>query len=259
MLDQITPLILTYNEESNLRRVLERLRWAGRVVVLDSGSTDTTIAIARSFVNVEVFTRAFDSHAAQWNHGLQRCGIDTAWVLALDADYLVPDAMIEEMRSLAPSSETAGYLAQFRYCIQGEPLSGSLYPPVTVLFRRSGSHFEQEGHTQRVRVRGDVRALVVPIDHDDRKSSARWLASQDRYAALEAELLLKSPWHTLRWQDRLRRLLVVTPWLVPLYCLIIGRCLLDGRAGWYYAMQRGVAEAVLSLKLLEAGLNKKTG
>lgn len=254
MLDQITPLILTYNEEPNLHRLLSQLRWAHRVVVLDSGSTDETVRIADLFPNVAVLERAFDSHAPQWNHGLLATGIDTPWVLALDADYVITEAALAEIASLKPAESVAGYRAAFRYCIQGQPLSGSLYPPVTVLFRRERGTYVQEGHTQRLHLDGEVRSLASLLDHDDRKPLSRWLSSQEKYAALEASMLLRSPWGTLRLQDRLRKLLVVTPWLVPIYTLTVKRCILDGKAGWYYALQRGIAEAILSLKLLEAHL-----
>ncbi len=256
MLDQITPLILTYNEEPNLHRLLSQLRWARRVVVLDSGSTDETVRIANSFPNVVVLERAFDSHAAQWNHGILASGMDTPWVLALDADYVITEAAVKEISSLNPAESVAGYRAAFRYCIQGYPLSGSLYPPVTVLFRRERARYVQEGHTQRLHLDGEVRSLASVLDHDDRKPLSRWLSSQEKYATLEARMLLQSTWGGLRWQDRLRTLLVVTPWLVPIYTLTVKRCILDGKAGWYYALQRGIAEAILSLKLLESYLSE---
>jgi hypothetical protein len=125
---------------------------------------------------------------------------------------------------------------------------------VTVLFRRDQGIYVQEGHTQRIHLSGEVRTLVSKFDHDDRKPLSRWLNSQDKYAALEARLLLRSTWAKLRWQDRLRTLLVVTPWLVPIYTLTVKRCILDGKVGWHYALQRGIAEAILALKLLEAHL-----
>lgn len=252
MLDQITPLILTLNEEANLARALEPLRWARRVVVLDSGSDDSTLAIAQGFANVSVYTRAFDTHAAQWNHGLTECGIDTPWVLALDADYVLPaDQSMRELSALQPELGVSGYRAHFRYCIHGRALRGSLYPPVTVLFRRAQAQYVQDGHTQRLQLAGEVRTLASRIDHDDRKPLQRWLSSQARYARLEADLLLRSRWSDLRIQDRLRLLLVVTPWLVPMYTLSVQRGLFDGWAGVHYALQRGLAESILSLTLIE--------
>jgi len=75
-----------------------------------------------------------------------------------------------------------------------------------------------------------------------------------QYAELEAETLLTTPWSGLRWPDRLRKMLIITPWLVPLYCMTFGLGILDGWHGVYYALQRAAAETVLSLKLLEIRL-----
>ena len=251
MLDQITPLILTWNEEANIARALAKLSWAREVVVVDSGSTDGTRAICESFPNVRVVVRAFDNHAAQWNHGLKETGIATDWVLALDADYVLTDTLVEELRACAPDETTAGYWMNFRYCIDGRALSGSLYPPVVALYRRTRAHYVQDGHTQRVVMDGPIGELKSHAFHDDRKPLGRWLAAQDRYAQLECELLAGRKWAELRWQDRLRKLMFVTPWLVPIYCMTVGKGFKDGWPGLFYALQRGVAESVLSLKLLE--------
>jgi glycosyltransferase involved in cell wall biosynthesis len=252
----IDVIILTLNEEANLARTLDALRAFPRIVVLDSGSTDATLEIATRYPNVRVCKRAFDNHAAQWNHALTACGLQSEWVLALDADYVLTPALVAEIGALGPGASTGGYRSSFRYCIEGRPLSGSLYPPVTVLYRRAGASYVQDGHTQRVVVRGDVLALGGSIFHDDRKPFAAWLAAQDRYALLECALLLSTPWGALRWRDRLRRMILVTPWLVPLYCLTVGRGLADGRIGLIYALQRGIAEAILSVRMLLARLTR---
>ncbi|MGR9072534.1 MAG: glycosyltransferase family 2 protein [Gammaproteobacteria bacterium] len=251
MLDEITPLILTYNEEPNLERVLKKLYWAKEIVILDSGSHDATLEIARSFPNVRVVTRAFDSHAVQWNYGLRETGIGTEWVLALDADYVLADALIDEIVLLKHQPDVQGYRARFRYCLFGKPLSGSLYPPVVVLYRRRQANYRQDGHTQRLSLQGNVAELNGSIFHDDRKPLSRWLISQDRYARLECDLLANRRWDDLSWQDRIRKMIFVAPVLVPIYCLTLGKGFLDGRRGLYYALQRGIAESLLALKLLE--------
>jgi glycosyltransferase involved in cell wall biosynthesis len=253
-LQSIDVLILTHNEEPNIARTLERLRRFPRIVVLDSGSTDRTVAIAQGFANVRVCTRPFDSHAAQWNHGLRECGLQAAWVLALDADYVLDEQLVDEIAALAPGSDVDGYRVRFRYCIHGRTLSASLYPPGVILYRREAASYVQDGHTQRVVVGGRVMPLQGMASHDDRKPFSAWLAAQDRYARIECAMLRGKPWRELKWRDRLRRMMVVAPWLVPLYCLTVGRGLLDGRAGLLYAVQRGLAETILSARLIEAAL-----
>src|SRR6185295_16127350 len=108
MLDQITPLILTYNEAPNIARSLAALTWANDIVVVDSFSDDDTVAIAKLVPHVRVFQRAFDNHRNQWEFGLQETGISTPWVLALDADYVVSNELANELEHLRPSVVTVG-------------------------------------------------------------------------------------------------------------------------------------------------------
>jgi glycosyltransferase involved in cell wall biosynthesis len=251
MLDQITPVILTYNEAPNIARTLERLEWARDIVVVDSFSRDETLSLIAGTPQARIFQREFDCHENQWNFALKETGIDSEWVLALDADYLVTPELIEELRELKPGAHIAGYRAQFVYCVNGRPLRGSAYPPVAVLYRREGSEYRQDGHTQRVLVQGNVESLRAPILHDDRKSFDHWLRSQARYMKLEATTLARSKWRDLGWADRLRKLRVVAPFAMPLYCLLIKGAILDGRAGIFYAFQRMLSELLLSLYLIE--------
>ncbi len=251
MLERITPVLLTYNEEPNIARTLSRLRWAQEIVIVDSGSTDNTQAIVAEYTNARLIERPFDSHAEQWNFALKETDIATDWVLALDADYLISEEFIDGLKSVDFDGDVVGYRAAFRYCVLGKKLRGSLYPPVAVLFKKSLAHYEQEGHTQRVALDGRVADLSSMIDHDDRKPLSHWLQSQIRYMALEAKHIQTSDWNQLCWNDKIRKLILPAPVLVFFYCLVIRKGLLDGRAGLYYAMQRTVAETILSLQLLE--------
>ncbi|MGO1119623.1 glycosyltransferase family 2 protein [Rhodovibrionaceae bacterium A322] len=255
MLDQITPVILTYNEEANIGRCLTALSWAKEVVVLDSHSTDETESIARSFPNCRFLQRPFDSHAQQWRFALEETGISSPWLLRLDADYVVTPAVVEELRGLTPGSDMTGYRAAFDYCILGRKLRACLYPPNMVLVRREALSVIQDGHTERVGVsQGQTGLLANPLQHDDRKTMARFVWAQIRYQARECDKLLAAKSSELGMADRLRRWVVVAPWLVPLYCLIARGLILDGRAGLAYSLQRSVAESILSLYLIDRKL-----
>jgi glycosyl transferase family 2 len=255
-LAQVTPVILTYNEAPNIGRSLERLRGFGEVIVVDSGSSDETLAIVARFANTRVCTRPFDTFAGQWNHALREGGVATEWVLAMDADYILTPAFLEELARLTPEPGTMAYRAAFDYWIFGKRMSANLYPPIILLYRHRHTHYIQDGHCMRAQVSGIVPQLSERIRHDDRKPLSRWLASQAKYAEQESELLSSKPASELRIQDRLRRMIVITPWLVPLYCLTVRRGALDGWAGIYYALQRAIAEALLSLKLIERKLGR---
>lgn len=249
MLDQITPLILTYNEAPNITRALAALSWAKDVVVVDSFSDDETVPMAKSFANVRVVQRRFDNHRNQWEFGLKETGIATPWVLALDADYLVSNEVVAELEQLRPPAETAGYRAKFVYCINGKKLRSGIYPPVTVLYRRHAATYVQDGHTQRVALPGRIEELRAPLLHDDRKSFRRWWRSQQRYTELEAQKLLAADATELRSVDRLRRWIVVVPPVMLAYCLFVRGGILDGWQGFYYAFQRTMAELMLSVNL----------
>ncbi|HEX6718449.1 MAG TPA: glycosyltransferase family 2 protein [Pyrinomonadaceae bacterium] len=249
MLEQITPLILTYNEAPNIARALRSLSWARDVVVVDSFSDDDTVKIAKSFSRVRVFQRAFDCHRNQWEFGLKETEISTPWVLALDADYVLSDELVAEIDKLTPSPQTAGYRANFVYCIKGRELRSGIYPPVTVLYRREAASYIQDGHTQRVALDGTIETLNAPMLHDDRKSLRHWFKSQARYTELEAQKLRAANPAELALADRLRRWRVVAPPVMLIYCLIVRGGILDGWAGFYYAFQRAMAEAMLGHRL----------
>jgi glycosyltransferase involved in cell wall biosynthesis len=250
----LAALVLTFNEEPNIARTLQQLTWVRDVVIVDSNSSDRTREIAASFPNVRIFQRAFTTHAEQWNFGLTQTGITAEWVLALDADFVLSDAAVAELQGLAPTAAAAGYRASFTYCIDGIALRGAVYPPVTVLYRRAGATYLQDGHTQRVRVEGLILPLAARIKHDDRKPLAHWIGAQVRYMKLEAEKLDAAPASSLSAVDRLRKWIVVMPPLIFIHCLFVGGGILDGRAGLFYALQRAAAELILSLTLVERRL-----
>ncbi|MCS4194414.1 glycosyltransferase involved in cell wall biosynthesis [Salinibacter ruber] len=249
-LTAITPLLVTYNEEANLARTLDHLTWAEQVVVVDSYSEDSTIQIAKEYENVDLIFREFDDHTSQWNYGLDQ--VETEWVLSLDADYQVPPDFVDEVEGLNPSSAVAGYRATFTYCVFGRSLRSNLYPPRIVLFRSERARYEQDGHTQRLTVDGTVEELDTVLQHDDRKSLARWFDNQRQYARLEAQKLRAAD--ELDLPDRLRKTDVLGPLLVPLYCLFRKGLILDGWSGWYYTLQRTYAELVIALTHLDAHL-----
>lgn len=248
-LTKITPFVLTYDEEPNIGRVLERLAWARRVVVVDSGSADRTVEIAGSFPNVELFPRPFDTFAGQSDFALEK--VDTEWVLALDADYVVPDELVREIERLPEDPPEDGFFVPFRYRVLGRILRSSLYPPRQALFRKAAASFEDDGHGHRVRVAGRSGRLESSIVHDDRKSLRRWLSNQAAYAEEEAAKLATARPADLGAIDRLRATAVLGPPAVALYCLVGKGLILEGRAGWYYTLQRTLAEVTLALRLLE--------
>ena len=254
MLKKITPVILTYNESPNIERTLKPLTWAKRIVVIDSYSTDSTLEILKSYPQVEIFQREFDTHTNQWNYGLEQ--VTSEWVLSLDADYQLTDELIEEIKKIPVNTQFDSYFVRFRYCVFGQPLRGTILPPREVLFKREKGVYIDDGHTQLLRVEGNSGMLSSHINHDDRKSLSRWLWAQDRYMIIEAKKLQETPASELSLSDRIRQKIVFAPLIILFYCLIFKGGILDGWAGFYYAFQRTLAEILLSVRLIERETNK---
>jgi glycosyltransferase involved in cell wall biosynthesis len=252
LIEAITPLIITLDEAPNIVRSLDKLAWARRIVVIDSGSSDGTLEILSRYPQVAVFSRAFDSFADQCNFGLDQ--IESDWVLSLDADYELSDGLVEELSNLRETKGVAGYRASFVYRIHGRPLRRTLYPPRTVLYRVKGARYANEGHGHRVTLSGHVRPLSGVIYHDDRKPLSRWLASQQNYARLEVDHLLKADAGVLSASDRIRRMAWPAPIVVFFYVLLVKGCLFDGWPGWFYTLQRVLAECMIALQLIDRRL-----
>lgn len=254
----ITPLVLTFNEAPNIGRTLEKLAWAREVIVLDSFSTDETIAIVGSFPNARVIQRKFENHTDQWNFGLDQ--IKSDWVLSLDADYILTGQFVTEIQNLPSPQDIDAYYAPFQYCINGHPLRACLYPPRAVLFRRERCRYIPDGHTQKLKIPGKTSMFSSFILHDDRKALSHWFAAQDRYAILEAHHMtsdIPPPSFDFSLPDRFRRAVVFAPAVVFLYTLFAKRLILDGWPGLFYVFQRTLAELLLSLRLIEAKLRKR--
>jgi hypothetical protein len=111
--------------------------------------------------------------------------------------------------------------------------------------------YRSEGHGHRVAVEGRIFDLKGLIYHDDRKSLSRWISSQQRYAVEEARYLLKAAPSELSRMDKIRLMGWPSPVLVLFYTLFAKGCIMDGWAGWHYALQRLAAETLIALEVVD--------
>lgn len=254
MIDSITPVILTYNEAPNIGRTLDALRWAGAVVVLDSGSTDETKEIATRYANVKWFERAFDRHQVQWEYAIHETGIATEYVLALDADMEVTPAFREELTEKFLPGKFAGGDVSFIYSYYGRNLTGSLYPNQVRVFRRQDVLITQVDHTQHFAVPGTVYKFHNRLIHDDRKSLERWVASQLSYQVLNDEAIVNGGSSPLKYS--LRRTGLMPP-MVALLAYLRSGGPFGGAASARYAYERLVCESLLAIRLMNRRLQTK--
>jgi glycosyltransferase involved in cell wall biosynthesis len=251
--NQIAPVILTYNEGPNIGRTLDSLRWARAVVVVDSGSTDATERIARGFSNVRWHVRPFDTHLAQWSYAVFQTGIESEYVLALDADMQVSTGFSEEAESSFLPGDFDGAVLRFEYGYYGHHLLGSLCPPQLRLFRRSRVKITQPHHSQEFSVAGRLYKFQSTLIHDDQKSIERWLSSQFAYQSLIEKILMNGGRKRIR---DLLRLSGIMPPLIGALAYVKAGGPLRGAAAARYAYERSVAEGVLTIMLMDSRLKK---
>ena len=246
----LTATILTWNEEENIARTLSHLQWLEKVIIIDSGSTDKTIELIKSFSNTEVYTRTFDTHGTQWNYSLNFC--KSEWVLSMDADYILTDVFIEEIQEKIQANDADAYYANFDFIIFGKPLKGNNTTPRAVLFKRALCSYYDDGHTQRLRINGTARSFTNKILHDDCKPLSRWLLNQGNYSQREAIMLLQRSNAELPFTGKLRKTKIFAPVFIFFYCLFYKRMIFNGWRGWHYTLQRTLAEILVSMRLTEA-------
>ena len=249
----LTVIVLTFNEERNLDRCLASVAgWVSQVFVVDSGSTDGTIEIARRH-GAATMVHAFENHATQWRWALQHLPIATDWVLGLDADQSVTPELRASIAAMLAGRGASldGCFVCRRQIFQGRWIRhGGYYPKYLLkLFRRHrvvvgdddlvDHHFRIAGPTARLR--GDL----VEDNHNEHEIR-EWIAKHNRYARLQAieELrhapgrgrLFGSPDDRVQWLKRRwsRLPLFVRPWLYFGYRYLLRLGFLDGRQGFLF-------------------------
>ena len=113
------------------------------------------------------------------------------------------------------------------------------------------------GHADTWAFEGEIRDLTAKIIHDDRKQADRWLMSQVRYMILERDHLMAKEVADPRFSDRLRKVPLLMPVFSFFYCLFYKGLILDGRFGLHYALQRLVAESILSFMFLDESCRRR--
>lgn len=190
----LSLIVLTYNEELHLRRCLESVDGLARqVFVVDSGSSDRTLDIARELAD-HTQVHEFVDQARQFNWALANLPIETEWILRLDADeYLLPDLKAEIASALAAAqARVGGFLMKRRIIFQDRWIRfGGIYPRWFLrLFRRGQARCERRVMDEHiVLVEGKASRLKHDfVDHNLRDLRA-WMEKHLDYAEREAMVL----------------------------------------------------------------------
>ena len=210
----LSVVIITYNEEANLGRTLESVKelvadGKGEIIVVDSGSTDRTVEIAKSF-GAKVFVEEWKGYAAQKNSALDKATGD--WILSLDADEEVErdlgrliqhvtsewqpppkKELLAAMGFNVTRPDASGYWMRRRNKFMGRWIEhGGYWPdPKLRLFRRDAGRFESRPVHEDVRVEGKTgRIMSGALIHHSYPTLSDYIEHMNRYSSLGAEMIV---------------------------------------------------------------------
>jgi glycosyltransferase involved in cell wall biosynthesis len=266
----ISVLVLTLNEEANLPRCLESLRWCDDIVVLDSGSSDRTVEIAREY-GARVVTRPFDNWASHQNWALESIEYRHPWLYYSDADEVMPPELRDELSQVAtPSSQPhAAYRVRYKNYFLGRWIRHcGIYPTWVLRFYKPEKVRYERLVNPTAKVDGSIGLLQEHFLHYSfNKGLQAWFDKHNKYSTAEAiETIRDLREGAIDWAGLVdfanparRRLalkhlsfrLPFRPLLRFLYMYVLKLGFLDGAAGFHYCMMLSIYEYMIVLKVRE--------
>ena len=187
----LTVIILTQDEARHITRAIASVRdVASRIIVVDSGSRDDTVALAQA-AGATVLFHAWSNHAAQFNWALDQIAGTPGWVLRLDADEVVTPFLATEIKRGLP--DVAGLYVHRRINFLGQPVRrGGMFPTrVLRLFRNGMGRCEDRLMDEHIVVSGPTGQLRGAIVDDNQKPLDWWIAKHNAYASREVVDILR--------------------------------------------------------------------
>lgn len=271
----VSLIVPIKNEAGNLRRCLQSVRWADEIFVVDSQSTDGSLAIAQEHGAQVVQFHFNGTWPKKKNWALENLPFRNEWVFILDADeVLPPDAEEEFARAIANAGDNAGYWINRRFMFMGRWLRHAYYPNWNLrLFRHSLGRYEKltdaDTHSgdnevhEHVIVQGPTGRLRCEMDHYAFPSVEVFVEKHNRYSNWEARVSADRSLHGSAAQirsgpvERRRKLKLLSqrlpcrPLLRFLYIYLWQKGFLDGREGYYFARLHAVYEFLSVAKTYE--------
>jgi glycosyltransferase involved in cell wall biosynthesis len=184
---KLSAIVITCNEAENIAECLESLSFADERIVVDSGSADETVAIAKEYTS-KVFITEWKGYGATKQWALEKAMGD--WVLWLDADERIPASLADEILcALGGESDLSGFQMPRKAFFLGRWIRHSGWYPgyVIRLFRKTGAQFGEERVHESLQVKGPVGTLKEPILHYTDRTIHHYFRKLNRYTSLAAE------------------------------------------------------------------------
>lgn len=187
MKSTLSVIIITKNEEHDIRECLKSVRWADEIIVLDSGSVDNTVMIAREYTDKVYTSPDWQGFGVQKNRVLAYASCD--WVLSLDADERISDPLRQEITDAIHSNNMLTYKIPrlSSYCGKFIRHSGWWPDYVTRLFRRGEASFSNDLVHERLVFEGDAVKLRSPLLHITYKDLDEVISKINQYSSLGAK------------------------------------------------------------------------
>jgi len=249
----VTVAVPVKNEEANLARCLDRLELFAEIVIIDSGSTDSTVAIAESFDARVVQFRWDGKYPKKRNWFLLNAPPKQPWVLFLDADEFIDEAFCNAVDIAVRNGRHDGYWLTYTNYFLDQELKYGLTQRKLALFRVGKALYERieedgwsgldmEIHEHPI-VEGSVGEITARIDHRDYRGLAKFIERHKDYALWEArryDTLQKdgAAWERFTPRQRFKYRHLATwwyPWFYFLFTYIAKLGFLDGSPGFHYA------------------------
>ncbi len=181
----ITVCILTKNAERTIQSTLESVKSFPEVILLDTGSTDATLEMAKKYPNVEVRKAPFCGFGPLRNEIAAYAKND--WILALDSDEILSPSLIQEIHTLSPTSQIA-YTIERHNFFNGKRIQGCGWSPdrVARLYHRKYTQFSPSFVHEALET-PNLRSLQSPLLHTPYQSTGDFLAKMQHYSTLFAE------------------------------------------------------------------------
>ena len=187
----LTAIVLTHNESEQIADCIKSLRFADRVLVFDSYSTDDTVAIAQRS-GADIFQHEFIDYTEQRNAALDAADEMTDWVLFVDADERVTDALAKEIRQKIRLPDYAGWKIPRHNYIFGILTKGAgWYPDYQTRLLRVGQAYYDASRKvhELVKLFGDEGTIRHPLLHYNYKNLEQFKDKQEHYARFDAQSL----------------------------------------------------------------------
>jgi glycosyltransferase involved in cell wall biosynthesis len=228
---RLSVVLITLNEEANLPRTLDSVvplvsDCRGEIIVVDSGSTDRTLEIARSY-GAKTSVEPWKGFAAQKNSAMEKASAD--WVLQLDADEVLEPELAQEIEAATqPNSTVSGFWIPRKNFFLGRWIKhGGFYPdPKLRLIRRGAGKFQEYGAHPTIKVNGPTRRLKHALIHNAYPTLRGYLDHMNSYSSSGAEVAIAQGHRGFNLIN-----IVLRPKLTFLYNYFFRLGFLDGREG----------------------------